>query len=124
MGLFDALFKKEYINLSNDDLKKLMTERKDIQYVDVRTKPEYKHRRIRGFNKNIDFYKFTKNPSITKENKFFFGKFFFSCFGFKKFISLILWHQLAFQLFHYCLISHNQVILSHYLALNTVKIQK
>ena len=64
MGIFSALFKKDYTDISNDELKDMIASKKAYQYVDVRTKQEYKNKRIKAFNKNIDYYKFIRNHSM------------------------------------------------------------
>jgi len=61
MGILDVLFAKNHIDLNNDELRELLKDKDNYQFVDVRTKPEYKHKRIKEFNKNIDFYKFGRN---------------------------------------------------------------
>ena len=58
MGLLSLLFGQNYTNLTNEELKELLKEKNKYQFLDVRTKQEYKHKRIKGFDKNIDFYKF------------------------------------------------------------------
>jgi rhodanese-related sulfurtransferase len=69
MGLLDALFAKNYTNLTNDELKTILKQKEDYQFVDVRTKQEFKHKRIKGFDKNIDFYKFSRNLSMLERIK-------------------------------------------------------
>ena len=64
MGLLDMLFGKHYTNLTNEELKEMLKEKGKYQFVDVRTKQEYKHKRIKAFDKNIDFYKFSRNKSM------------------------------------------------------------
>lgn len=64
MGLFSALFGKTYTNVTIQELKDLLQQKEKYQFVDVRTKQEYKHKHIKGFNKNIDFYKFKRNVTL------------------------------------------------------------
>lgn len=64
MGLLDLLFAKNHVDLTNDELRELMKEKENYQFVDVRTKQEYKHKRIKEFNKNVDYYKFGRNPEM------------------------------------------------------------
>lgn len=64
MGLLDLLFGKHYTQINADELKVMLKEKTKYQFVDVRTKQEYKHRHIKGFDKNIDFYKFSRNHSM------------------------------------------------------------
>lgn len=64
MGLLNLLFGQNYTNLTNSELKEMLKEKSNYQFLDVRTKAEFKHRRIKGFDKNIDFYKFSRNTSM------------------------------------------------------------
>jgi len=64
MSFLDLLFGKEYTDIDSEKLKEFLNEKEKYQFVDVRTKAEFKHRRIKGFNKNIDYYKFAKNISM------------------------------------------------------------
>ena len=64
MGLFDILFGKEYKDVDNNELREMLLQKSEYTFVDVRTKQEYKNKRIKGFEKNIDFYKFSKNTSM------------------------------------------------------------
>ena len=64
MGLFSFLFKGGTTNITNDQLLVMLKEKSKYQFVDVRTKREYKHKHILGFNKNVDYYKFKKNFSM------------------------------------------------------------
>jgi len=53
-----------------DELHTYLKDKEKYQFVDVRTKQEYKHKHIKGFNKNIDFYKFSRNVSmLDRSNK-------------------------------------------------------
>lgn len=64
MSIFNMLFGKEYNDIQSEELKGMLQEKDKYQFLDVRTKQEYKHRRIKGFNKNIDYYKFVRNQSM------------------------------------------------------------
>lgn len=64
MGLMDLLFGKEYEDVDSVKLKEMMKEKDKYQFIDVRTKPEYKHGRVKVFNKNIDFYKAARNQTM------------------------------------------------------------
>ena len=64
MGLFNLLFKKEYTDVTTEELKEMLKEKDKYQFVDVRTKQEYKHGHVKGFNKNIDYYKFLRNQTM------------------------------------------------------------
>jgi len=64
MVLLSLLFGQNYTNLTNEELKELLKEKNKYQFLDVRTKQEYKHKRIKGFDKNIDFYKFSRNTEL------------------------------------------------------------
>ena len=64
MGLLNLLFGQNYTNLTNAELKEMLKDKNKYQFLDVRTKPEFKHRRIKGFDKNIDYYKFSRNVSM------------------------------------------------------------
>ncbi len=64
MGLLNLLFKKEYDDITSDELRTMLLEKDKYQFVDVRTKPEYRHGHVKGFNKNIDYYKFSRNQSL------------------------------------------------------------
>lgn len=64
MGLLSLLFGQDYTNLTNDELREMLKEKSKYQFLDVRTKPEFKHRRIKEFDKNIDYYKFARNVSM------------------------------------------------------------
>lgn len=64
MGLLDLIFGTNRTDLNNDELKELIKDKDNYTFLDVRTKQEYKHKRIKAFNKNIDFYKFSRNQSM------------------------------------------------------------
>lgn len=64
MGLFKLLFGQEYTNITNEELKEFFKSKNDYQFLDVRTKKEYKHKRIKGFNRQIDYYKFSRNHEL------------------------------------------------------------
>lgn len=64
MGLFDMLFSKQYKSITTDELKELLKDKDQYQFLDVRTKQEYKHGHIKGFNRNLDYYKFARNHSM------------------------------------------------------------
>ena len=64
MGLFNFLMGKEYTDIDSATLREMLLEKDKYQFVDVRTKQEYKHGHIKGFNKNIDYYKFVRNQSM------------------------------------------------------------
>lgn len=64
MGLLSVLFGQNYKNVTNEELKEMLKEKGKYQFLDVRTKQEFKHRRIKGFDKNIDYYKFARNKSM------------------------------------------------------------
>jgi rhodanese-related sulfurtransferase len=58
---------KYYINVNNDELRNLLIEKKEYQFIDVRTDYEYQNRRIPGFDRNLDFYQFALNQEMLKE---------------------------------------------------------
>ena len=64
MGLLSWIFPKTYTNINNEQLKAYLSKKETIQFIDVRTKQEYKHKHIKGFTKNIDYYKFRRNTSM------------------------------------------------------------
>lgn len=64
MGLLNLLLGKEYEDINSDQLREMLKEKDKYQFLDVRTKAEYKHKRVKGFTKNIDYYKFVKNQSM------------------------------------------------------------
>ena len=64
MSLFNMIFGKNYTDINSEQLKEMLKEKDKYQFVDVRTKQEYKHKRVKGFNKNIDYYKFARNHSM------------------------------------------------------------
>lgn len=64
MGILNMIFGKEYKDINSEQLKEMLLEKDKYQFLDVRTKQEYKHKRVKGFNKNIDYYKFVRNQSM------------------------------------------------------------
>ena len=64
MSLLNMLFGKDYEDINSEQLLEMLKEKDKYQFLDVRTKQEFKHRRAKGFNKNIDYYKFARNASM------------------------------------------------------------
>ena len=64
MGLLSILFGKDYKDITSEELKIMMKEKYKYQFLDVRTKQEYKSGHAFGFDKNIDYYKFSRNHSM------------------------------------------------------------
>ena len=64
MGILSLLFGKDYKDITTEELMAMMKEKNKYQFLDVRTKQEYKNGHALGFNKNIDFYKFSRNYSM------------------------------------------------------------
>lgn len=64
MGLFSILMGKDYTDIDSNTLREMLNEKDKYQFVDVRTKQEYKHGHVKGFNKNIDYYKFMRDQSM------------------------------------------------------------
>lgn len=64
MGILSLLFGQNYTNLTNEELTNMIKNKNNFTFLDVRTKQEFKHRRIKEFDKNIDFYKFIRNGSM------------------------------------------------------------
>ena len=46
----------EYTNISNDELRDMLDDYDDYQFIDVRTSEEFYDEKISGFNINIDYY--------------------------------------------------------------------
>jgi len=46
----------EYTNISNDELRDMLDDYSDYQFIDVRTSEEFYDEKIPGFNVNIDYY--------------------------------------------------------------------
>ena len=46
----------EYTNISNDELRDMLDDYDDYQFIDVRTSEEFYDEKIPGFNINIDYY--------------------------------------------------------------------
>jgi len=64
MSLLSMVFGKAYKDVDSEQLKEMFKEKGKYQFLDVRTKQEYKHKRVREFDKNIDYYKFVRNASM------------------------------------------------------------
>lgn len=64
MGILSLILGKDYEDINSDQLKEMFKKKDKYQFIDVRTKQEYKNRRVKQFNKNIDYYKFIRNQSM------------------------------------------------------------
>ncbi len=64
MGILSMIFSKDYKDITSEELRVMMKEKNKYQFLDVRTKQEYKSGHAFGFNKNIDYYKFSRNHSM------------------------------------------------------------
>ena len=53
-----------YTNIDNDELREMLENEDDYQFVDVRTLEEFYDSRIPGFTINIDFYKLEDKVSM------------------------------------------------------------
>ena len=53
-----------YTNIDNDELREMLENKDDYQFVDVRTLEEFYDSRIPGFTINIDFYKLEDKVSM------------------------------------------------------------
>lgn len=67
-NIFEKLFKKEYTNISTDELNLMLKNQFKYQFVDVRTKREFSMNKISGFT-NIDFYQFRRNVKMLEKYK-------------------------------------------------------
>lgn len=67
MGLLENLFKKNYTDISSSELNELLKSKNNYQFIDVRTKGEYQQKKIKGFNRNLDYYKFARNHSMLQQ---------------------------------------------------------
>lgn len=47
----------------------MLKEKQNYQFLDVRTKQEYKLKKIKGFNLNIDFHQFRRKTSMLNHLK-------------------------------------------------------
>lgn len=68
MSLFQKLFKKEYIDITTDELKSMLKERSTYQFIDVRTKREFTATKLSGFT-NLDYYQLRNNHSMLEKYK-------------------------------------------------------
>lgn len=59
-----GFFTKKYINITKKELDLFLKDKHNYQFLDVRTKAEYRLQKIKGFNINLDFHQFRRNPSM------------------------------------------------------------
>lgn len=64
IGLLNKLFSKDYQDVKYEDVIEMLKEKQKYQFYDMRTKDEYKQGHALGFNKNIDYYKARRTPSM------------------------------------------------------------
>ena len=62
-----GLFKKNYTDISSAQLNEFLQTKNNYQFLDVRTKNEYLSKKIKGFNRNLDFYKFARNQAMLNQ---------------------------------------------------------
>lgn len=62
-----ACKENNFVDISNAELKEMLENNDDYQFIDVRTKEEYYNEHIPGFNRNVDFYKFEEDVTYLVE---------------------------------------------------------
>lgn len=69
IGLFSKLFSKDYEDVKYEEILDMIKEKHNYQFIDVRSKQEYKQGHGNIFNKNIDYSLAVRNPSLFNQIK-------------------------------------------------------